>query len=152
MKLTSHAITEGATIDPKYAEPGAGGQNVSPDLAWSEAPEGTRSFAITCYDPDAPTGSGFWHWVAFDIPAEVTSVPEGGPLPEGVREWEIDYGYAGYGGPCPPPGPAHRYEYTVHALPVDKLEVPDGANHTQVRFAIHTQRLDHATITGTFAS
>lgn len=151
MELTSKAITEGQEIPLQYAEPGAGGQNTSPDLAWSGAPEGTKSFAVTVYDPDAPTGSGFWHWVLADLPPDVTSLPEGGPVPDGAREWVIDYGYRGYGGACPPPGPAHRYIHTVHALSVDKLPVPDDATNTQARFAIHTNELGRASITGLFA-
>ncbi|MEL4505604.1 YbhB/YbcL family Raf kinase inhibitor-like protein [Luteococcus sp. H138] len=151
MEITSTSITEGADIALTYAEQGAGGQNVSPELSWSGAPEGTQSFAITIYDPDAPTGSGWWHWVAVDLPGDVTSVPEGGPLPDGVREWVTDYGYEGYGGPCPPPGPAHRYIHTVHALPFDKLPVPDEATSAQVRFTILANELASASITGMFA-
>lgn len=151
MELTSTSITEGAEIAQKYATEDAGGQNVSPQLSWSNPPEGTKSFAITIYDPDAPTGSGFWHWVMADIPAEVTEVPEGGPVPEGAREWVIDYGFAGYGGPCPPPGPAHRYIHTVHALGCEELPVPLEATNTQARFAIHANELGRAQVTGLFA-
>lgn len=151
MQLTSKAIREGEAIDLRYAEPSAGGQNVSPDLAWSGAPEGTKSYAVTCYDPDAPTGSGFWHWIWFDIPADVTSLDEGATLPADARQWVIDYGYEGYGGPCPPPGPAHRYEYRVHALPTERLELPEGATQANVRFMIWTTELDAASVTGTFA-
>lgn len=151
MELTSNAIKQGEEIALSYAEQGAGGQNTSPDLAWSDVPEGTKSFAITCYDPDAPTGSGWWHWVAIDIPAEVTSIPEGGPLPDAAREWVTDYGYQGYGGPCPPPGPAHHYVFTVHALPHEKLPVPDEATSAQVRFTILANETASASITGLFA-
>lgn len=151
MKVESTGIPADSTIALKYAEQGAGGQNVLPDLRWSEAPEGTASYAITVYDPDAPTGSGWWHWVAIDIPATLSGIDEGGPLPAGAREWVNDYGYVGYGGPCPPPGPAHRYVHTVYALPSDHLDVPDGATSAQVRFTILAQALDSASFTATFA-
>ncbi len=149
MELSSVAIPDGSVILPRYAEPGAGGDNVSPDLRWSGAPDGTRSFAVTCFDPDAPTGSGWWHWVAIDLPASVTGLAEGEALPG--REWVNDYGYVGYGGPCPPPGPAHRYEFAVHALDVAELGVPDEATSAAVRFTVHAHTLDRATFTATFA-
>ncbi len=151
MELTSTSIPAGTNIDLRYAEQGAGGENVRPALAWSDAPEGTRSFAITCYDPDAPTGSGWWHWVAVDIPADVTSLEEGAELPSSVREWVNDYGYVGYGGPCPPPGPAHHYVFTVYAMPTEKLDVPDDARSAPLRFTILAQALDEASFTGLFA-
>lgn len=151
MKLTSTSFSEGGTIDLRHAEKDAGGQNVRPQLSWSGAPEGTRSFAITCYDPDAPTGSGWWHWVAVDLPATVTALGSDEALPSSVREWVTDYGTPGYGGPCPPPGPAHRYVFTVHALPFDTLPVPDGAPSAVCRFTIFTNQLDSASTTGLFA-
>ncbi|ROR55203.1 PBP family phospholipid-binding protein [Luteococcus japonicus] len=151
MELASTSFADGERIDLMYAEEGAGGQNISPALAWTDAPEGTKSFAVTIFDPDAPTGSGWWHWVAVDIPAEVTSLPEGASMPEGVREWVTDHGYAGYGGPCPPPGPAHRYIHTVYALPFEELPVPDDATSAQVRFTILANQLDSASTTGLFA-
>ncbi|MDU1726181.1 MAG: YbhB/YbcL family Raf kinase inhibitor-like protein, partial [Cutibacterium avidum] len=108
MEITSTSIKEGQPIALAYAHTDAGGKNVSPQLSWTPGPEGTKSYAITIYDPDAPTGSGFWHWILADIPADVTSLDEGGPLPSGVREWTNDYQEDGYSGACPPPGPAHR--------------------------------------------
>lgn len=150
MFIRSNAIAPDVEFDIKYAETGVGGQNVSPDFVWGDAPEGTKSFALTCYDPDAPTGSGWWHWIVTDIPAEVTSIPEGGPIPDGAREWTNDYGYVGWGGSFPPPGPAHHYEFTVHALPVERLDAPDGGAPTPVRFAIMTQHLATATVVGMF--
>ncbi|GAE72389.1 phospholipid-binding protein [Cutibacterium acnes JCM 18916] len=127
-----------------------GRQEHQPQLSWTPGPEGTKSYAITIYDPDAPTGSGFWHWILADIPADVTSLGEGGPLPAGGREWTNDYQEEGYSGACPPPGPAHRYIHTVHAMPTEHLDIPDEAANVQVRFAIHTTELDSASITGTF--
>ena len=87
MEITSTSITEGQPIELTYAHADAGGKNVSPQLSWTPGPAGTKSYAITIYDPDAPTGSGFWHWILADIPTNVTSLEEGGPLPAGVREW-----------------------------------------------------------------
>lgn len=151
MELTSTSLTEGQPIELRYAAPDAEGENVSPQLAWSGAPEGTRSFAVTCYDPDAPTGSGFWHWIAFNIPADVTSLDEGASADMETPQWTNDYGYARYGGPCPPPGPAHRYIFTVYALDAETLDVPEGATNAQARFNIHAHILDQGSLTGTFA-
>lgn len=150
MLLSSNAIREGEPIALDFAEQAAGGENKVPDLTWTEAPEGTKSFAITVYDPDAPTGSGFWHWIAFDIPADTTGTAAGTPLPEGSREWMNDYGYKGYGGPCPPEGRIHRYQYTIHALDSEKLDVPDEATNAQARFAILASQIEAATLTGKF--
>lgn len=150
MKITSTSLSAGAPIDIAYAHANADGANTIPQLEWTPGPEGTQSYAITVYDPDAPTGSGFWHWILGDIPADVTSIPEGGPLPEGVREWVNDYGESGYGGPCPPPGPAHRYIYSVHAMPEPTIDAPDDAPNVGVRFQIFTTHLEEASITGTY--
>lgn len=151
MKLESSAIPADSAIDLKHADQGAGGRNVSPDLRWSDLPEGTLSLCVTVYDPDAPTGSGWWHWLATDIPATLNGLDEGARLPESARQWVNDYGYHGYGGPCPPPGPAHRYVHTVHAMPMERLPVPDQATSAQVRFTILANQLDQASFTGTFA-
>ncbi|QLQ16740.1 MAG: YbhB/YbcL family Raf kinase inhibitor-like protein [Micropruina sp.] len=149
MELRSDAIPDSSVIELRYAEGGAGGDNVSPDLTWSGAPEGTASYAITCFDPDAPTGSGWWHWIAFDIPTSVTSLAEG-ERPPG-REWTNDYGYGGYGGPCPPPGPAHRYVFTVHALDVAELGIPDDLTSAACRFNLLAHAIDAGSFTATFA-
>lgn len=148
MEITSDGIPANSEIDLRFAEPGVGGANVSPALAWSGAPEGTRSYAITCFDPDAPTGSGWWHWVVTDLPVEVTSLAEGGGLPAGARTWVNDFGYAGWGGPWPPPGPAHHYVFTVFAVGVDRLDVPDEATSAVARLTLSFNVLD----TGQFAA
>lgn len=150
MLIRTDAFAEGEAIPVRFAENAAHGENIHPGLAWSQLPEGTRSLALTVFDPDAPTGSGFWHWIAFDIPANATSIAEGDALPIGAREWTNDYGYGGYGGPCPPEGRVHRYIHTVHALSCERLEVPEGATQAQVRFAIFANQLDSASITGRF--
>lgn len=150
MQLSSEAVTEGGTIDIAQVEPTCGGRNVSPDLTWSDAPEATKSFAITCFDPDAPTGSGWWHWIAIDLPAHLTSLSAGQGPDASYRQWGNDFGYPGYGGPCPPPGPAHRYVFTVHALDVEKLDVPDEATSAVCRFNLFAHELDSASITATF--
>lgn len=127
MELRSTAVPAESEIELRFAEPGAGGQNISPDLRWSGAPTGTLSYLITCFDPDAPTGSGWWHWVISDIAAQHTTLDINGAIPAGARAWPNDFGYRGWGGPWPPPGPAHHYHFRVAALDVERLAVPDDA-------------------------
>lgn len=118
LTVTSTAFANGAVMPTQEAQVGCGGSNISPDLAWSGAPAGTQSFAITEFDPDAPTGSGFWHWVYFNIPPNVTSIAGGaGTNPPSGTSGLSDYGTLGYGGPCPPVGDGnHHYTFTVYAL------------------------------------
>jgi len=96
------------------------GNDVSPQLSWSGAPAGTKSFSLTCIDPDAPSGD-FIHWLVYDIPASITTFSQGGPLPSSVKEATNDFGKKSYGGPCPPSG-THRYMFTVYALKKEKIE------------------------------
>ena len=150
MEITSSGIPANSEIDLRFAEPGVGGTNISPALTWSGAPEGTLSYSVTCFDPDAPTGSGWWHWVVTDIPADVTSFAEGAELPQGARTWTNDFGYAGWGGPWPPPGPAHHYVFTVFAVGVDRLDVPDEATSAVARLTLSFNVLDTGAFTATF--
>lgn len=136
---------------------GAGGQNVSPELTWSGAPAGTKSFALTMYDPDAPTGSGWWHWVVYDIPASANGLPKGAgaaagsQLPQGARQGRTDFGSKEYGGAAPPPGHGpHRYVFTLYALNVDKLDVPDDASAAYVGFMIHFAKIGEAKLTAKY--
>jgi Raf kinase inhibitor-like YbhB/YbcL family protein len=152
MEIRSASIAADSYIDPKYAEPGAGGQNISPDLSWTPGPTSTASYAVTCFDPDAPTGSGWWHWVVTDIPASITHLDEGAPVPAGARTWVNDYGYPGWGGPWPPPGPAHRYEFRVFAVSVGSLDVPDDATSASARLTLSFSTLGVAAFTALFAN
>lgn len=133
---------------------GCSGGNVSPQLSWTGAPAGTKSFALTIYDPDAPTGSGWWHWVVVNIPASVTQLTSGaspGKMPAGSLETRTDFGKSGYGGPCPPAGDkAHRYIFTVYALKVDKLDLDAQASGAMAGFMIRSNSLGSATFTVTF--
>ena len=128
IRVTSSSFSEGGKIPMEHVHEWCGGKNKSPQLSWSGAPEGTKSFAITCFDPDAPTGSGYWHWIAFNIPASVTSLEPGtNNKPGGGMCGRSDYGSAEYGGPCPPQGHGdHHYTFTVYALDVDKIEGASG--------------------------
>lgn len=156
-ELTSTDIQAGGTLGAEQVYQGFGctGGNRSPQLAWRDAPAGTRSFAITVYDPDAPTGSGWWHWLAWDIPATVATLPGGagvtGKLPEGVKEGRTDFGTPGFGGACPPAGDKpHRYIFTVHALKVDKLPVPENPTAALVGFMLNANALGKASFTATY--
>lgn len=146
--LTSSALPDASEVGPQQLIEDLGGENLSPDLSWSGVPEGTRSFAVTCFDPDAPTGSGFWHWIAWDLPATVTSLPLGVSREDpSLRQAVNDFGRVGYDGPKPPPGPPHRYQFSVHALPVESLGVEASAPHVDARLAIFSQQLSSASFT-----
>lgn len=158
--LTSPDIPAGGSIAPAFESDmfGCGGSNQSPVLQWSGAPEGTQSFAVTVFDPDAPTGSGWWHWMVVDLPASVTSLQSnagakgGANLPAGARQMRNDYGIFAWGGMCPPPGSApHRYVFTVHALSVAKLDMPDDATTAIGGFMINANTLATASFTSTYA-
>ncbi len=129
---------------------GCTAKSTSPMLEWNNPPEGTKSFAVTFYDKDAPTGSGFWHYVLFDIPVTTTKIEEGdltlAKIPGGSIESMTDAGKPGFFGPCPPPGRKHTYVYTVHALKVDKLGVPPTSTPAYVGFNFWMNSLGKATI------
>jgi Raf kinase inhibitor-like YbhB/YbcL family protein len=158
--LSSSDFAAGATLADAQAFDGMGctGDNLSPALSWRGAPAGTKSFALLLHDPDAPTGgAGWWHWIAFDIPATVTALAkgagkaDGSAMPRGSGTVENDYGLPGYGGPCPPEGDKpHRYVFTVYALGVDKLGVPKDANASTAGFMINANALGKASITGMY--
>ncbi len=155
--LTSADLHPGRPIAKAQVFNGMGcdGQNQSPELSWKGAPERTKAFAITMYDPDAPTGSGWWHWVVFNIPATVTSLPTGagdptrGALPAPAAFGNTDFGTPGYGGPCPPPGKPHRYIVTVYALD-DTLSIPSSATAAYVGFNIRAHAIGKASLTARY--
>jgi Raf kinase inhibitor-like YbhB/YbcL family protein len=156
--LKSPDIVEGQTINKEQVANvfGCKGGNISPALNWSGAPEGTKSFVVTLYDPDAPTGSGWWHWTVFDIPASTTEIPAGAGnaagkgLPKGAVQGHTDFGSAGFGGPCPPQGSTHRYALTVTAVKIDSLGLDSGASGALVGYMTKANTLASATITGTY--
>jgi hypothetical protein len=135
-----------------YGGFGCSGANVSPELSWQNAPQGTKSFVVTVYDPDAPTGSGWWHWVVWNIPADAKGLPRGaggaqGQLPPGAVQGRTDFGAPGFGGACPPPGKSHRYVFTVYALKLDRLDVPADAAPAMVGFMTKANALASASFT-----
>ena len=162
MQVTSSSFKDGDYLSMDHvlsADYGFGcsGGNKSPQLSWSDVPAGTRSFALTCYDPDAPTGSGFWHWVVVNIPANVNQLaldagnPGGGSLPQGALQTRTDFGVPGYGGPCPPQGDhPHRYFFTVFAVGVEQLPVQADTSAAVVGFQLHFNTLAKAEIVGLF--
>ncbi len=149
--LESNAIKDGGRISAVHYWncSGCTGNNIMPDLAWRNVPEGAKSFAVTFYDKDAPTGSGFWHWVVYNIPGSTTSLPggvNGGPLPAGAVEGNTDMGEPGYVGPCPPVGREHVYVYTLHALNVEKLPAEIGPTAALVGFALWQNTIAKASL------
>lgn len=156
--LTSPDIAAGKTMAAAqvFNAFGCSGGNISPALAWSGAPEGTKSFALLMHDPDAPTGSGWWHWVVYDIPAGTTSLAAGAGdphkklMPAGAQQGRTDFGSAGYGGPCPPPGKPHHYYLRLYALKVAKLDVPADATAAFVGFSVNAAAIGKAELMGLY--
>lgn len=150
--VTSPDVTDGEPLPDSAV--GSGG-NTSPALEWSGAPEGTKSFTVTCFDPDAPTPSGFWHWIAVDLPADTTRLEAGAgkdddSLPGGAFHIRNDPGNAAYDGAAPPKGDAHhRYYFVVHAVGEDSLGVDDEASAAVVSFNLAFKTLGRAILVGT---
>ncbi len=149
LTVSSSAFQEGGEIPTKYT---CEGQDVSPALIWGEPPAGTKSFALIVDDPDAPVGV-FTHWVLFNLPADSSSLPEAVPaqnqLPDGSLQGKSDFGKIGYGGPCPPPGNPHRYQFTLYALD-QILNLEAGASKKQVLEAMQGHVLAQGRLIGTY--
>jgi len=159
MTLTSADVPQGGTIALTHVDNAMGctGQNISPAFSWTGAPAATRSFALTIHDPDAPVSGGFWHWVVYDIPASVTSLPRGAGtagsagMPAGARQGRNDFGDSAYDGPCPPKGDRpHHYDMVLSALDVASLDLPAGSSPAQVDFTRRTHTLASAQLTGLY--
>lgn len=155
--VTSETFSDGQTLPLPQASAifGAGGQDESPQLSWAGFPAETKSFAVTVYDPDAPTASGFWHWAVADLPATVTELPagagDGSDLPGGAVTLANDASLKRYIGAAPPAGHGpHRYYIAVHALPVASLELPEGATPAYLGFNLFGQAIARAVIHGTY--
>ena len=158
--LSSPQVEPDGEIDASFEYNGFGcsGDNRSPELQWHNPPPNTRSFAISVHDPDAPTGSGWWHWRVVNIPASATGLPvnagaeDSNLLPEGSHQIRNDFGYKGWGGMCPPQGAApHRYTFTVHALDVERLDLPEDASPALAGFMIHQHEIERAGFMVTYA-
>lgn len=157
--LASPTIKPGASLtdDQVFNGFGCSGKNQSPALQWTAGPAGTKSYAITVYDPDAPTGSGWWHWIVYNIPADVTELSTGAGdssgklLPPGAVQGRTDYGSHAFGGACPPQGDKpHRYIFTVYSLKIDKIIIPDDATAALIGFSIHANSLGKASFTAMY--
>ncbi|WP_199255796.1 YbhB/YbcL family Raf kinase inhibitor-like protein [Mycolicibacterium mengxianglii] len=155
--LTSQSVTDGQPLDNAQVSGlmGAGGEDVSPQLSWSGFPEETRSFAVTVYDPDAPTGSGFWHWAVANLPGTVTDLPagvgDGSDLPGSAVTLRNDAGLRRFVGAAPPAGHGpHRYIVAVHALQVEKLDVTEDATPAFLGFNLFANAIARALIHGTY--
>ena len=151
--LKSNDVGGQATNKQVFNGFGCTGENISPELHWENPPEGTKSFAVTIYDRDAPTGSGFWHWLVFDIPANTTELKTGAGdisknlAPPNCIQSVTDFGKPGYGGPCPPVGHGfHTYIITVYALKVDKLGLDKNTNPPLVGFNLFANTIEKASI------
>lgn len=153
LTVTSTAFANGATMPTAEAVTGCGGSNVSPDLTWSGAPANTQSFVITEFDPDAPTGAGFWHWTLFNVPATVTSIAGGaGTNPPSGTSGLNDYGSLGYGGPCPPVGDGiHHYHFTISALDTTLTGMPPSTTGAYLTFNMRGHIIAQGTYLGLYS-
>ncbi len=154
MELKSSAFSDGGRIPTKYVMRPAGGENLSPPLSWDGVPEGTKSFAISCYDPH-PIARNWVHWLVINIPANVRSLPEGASgvsMPSGSVELTNSFGFKGYGGPQPPPGTGdHPYVFTVYALSVERVDISGAPSIEGFEKAISPYVLGKASITGYYS-
>lgn len=159
LTVTSGEFQDGDYLanEQVFAGFGCKGENVSPSLSWSGAPAGTKSFALNVYDPDAPTGSGWWHWVVVNMPATTTSLPkgagtaDGAKLPPGALQVRTDFGAPGYGGACPPKGDhPHRYIFTIYALDLDKLDVTAESSPALIGFYLNFHTLAKGSLMGLY--
>lgn len=157
LRIWSNDLVDGGPLPDAQVFDGMGytGGNLSPHLAWEGEPDGTKSFVVTCYDPDAPTGSGWWHWIVSDLPADVHELSTGAgsgraPLPASAIQSRTDFGFSHFGGAAPPRGEVHRYVFTVHAVDVASLGVDAQASGALVGFMTHAHRLAQASLTVTF--
>lgn len=157
--LESADLKPGAKVPEQHVFKGFGceGGNVSPALAWKNVPAGTKSFALMVYDPDAPTGSGWWHWVVFNLSADSTGLEQGAgdpaspKAPKGATQSRTDFGAPGWGGPCPPKGDKpHRYVFTLYALKVDKLDLDQSSPAAMVGFMANANALGKASFTAKY--
>ncbi len=155
LTLSSHDISQGEFMAEEQMFNGFGcsGGDISPHLKWSGAPKGTKSFAITSYDPDAPTGSGWWHWQIVNIPKDIMEVSSGAGstkqdlAPKGSMQIINDFGHRGFGGACPPAGHGiHHYKFTIHALSVEKLALPENASGALAGYMININTIESSTI------
>ena len=155
LTLSSNDVEHGQFMDKKQEFNGFGcsGEDLSPHLKWSNAPKGTKSFAVTAYDPDAPTGSGWWHWQIINIPSTVTELSSNSGSvkenlsPSGSVQIQNDYGSRGFGGACPPEGHGvHHYRFTLHAISVEKLELPKDASGALAGYMINAHTIESTTI------
>lgn len=150
--VSSDSLKDGAmlTKDNEFDGFGCDGKNIAPNISWKNAPKDTKSFAFTVYDPDAPTGSGWWHYVVYDIPKETSKI-DNAKLPAGAIAARHDGGERAYMGPCPPKGHGkHHYAFTVYALNVDKLDLTKSATAAHVGYMINQHKIASAKITGIY--
>jgi Raf kinase inhibitor-like YbhB/YbcL family protein len=159
-QLTSPILAEGQTmrLEQAYNKMGSDGANISPELDWHNTPPATKSFALTLFDPDAPTGHGWWHWLILNIPAHTKSLPlnAGDPTtgiaPPATIQTRNDYGELGYGGPCPPRGDTpHHYIFTLYALKTQNLDINPNTKPEKIKTILEQNTISTATLTGLYS-
>jgi len=148
LSLSSKDLKGQLSINEVFNGFGCSGKNISPELSWTGEPKGTKSFALTVYDPDAPTGSGWWHWLVFNISKDTTSFEKGVDLSKSSAiESLTDFGKSGFGGACPPKGDkSHQYIFTIHALDIEAIDLKANANPALVGYYINAHTLSKASL------